>query len=180
MARQGRSSLDVEMRAAGSSRGAGSVPRLRARRSTPAGFSRSNIHPSKPQNSASAHPIKGVCNLDLIEHGQQTLHRSRRVALSPNAPADDASRMLQSLQNCFLIGSRHSLDSSALYESPRLIEGVHTCDLFQACFAVQGNGFVGPRRSSGGLQSALLNLAAAARPAAQAALSRTAPRRSSC
>jgi len=137
-------------------------------------------YPSKPQNSASAHPIKGVRNLDLIEHGQQTLHRSRRVALSRNTPADDASRMLQSLQNCFLIGSRHRLDSSALYESPPFIEGIYTGDLFQTCFAVQGSGFVGTRRSSGGLQSALLNLAAAVRTAAEAALSRTAPRRSSC
>jgi hypothetical protein len=47
------------------------------------------------QNSASGHPINGVHNLDLVEHGQQALYRPCRVALPRNTSADDASCMLQ-------------------------------------------------------------------------------------
>jgi hypothetical protein len=68
--------------------GAGSGPRLAG------GFFTFQCR-SKPQNSASAHPIKGVRNLDLVEHGQQMLHRPRRVALSRDTFAHDASCMLQ-------------------------------------------------------------------------------------
>jgi len=47
------------------------------------------------QNPASGHPIKGVHNVDLVEHGQQALHRPRRIALPRNTSANDASCMLQ-------------------------------------------------------------------------------------
>ena len=49
----------------------------------------------QPQNFTSLHPIKGVHNLDLVEHGQQALHRPRRVALPRDTMANDASCMLQ-------------------------------------------------------------------------------------
>ena len=62
-----------------------------------AGSSRSNIGQiDQPQNSASSvHPIKGVHNLDLVEHADHALHRPRRVVLSREALAEDAPSILQ-------------------------------------------------------------------------------------